>query len=368
MVAWHHIVGYLLFCLLAVHALFAYQRFLDCRDALNAGLIVLLTGLACFTFELGNVLAGLLGLALLATVALERWTIPKRTGNNANALLAAGLLLVLPVAYLSWSYLNYIAIFEAMPDRQPLSNPHLIWLLSAKFIVTWAVSIFVPGWYPLEPGSRITLDQVGYLGQVPATIVGIMLVCAIILPLGRMTALNVARNGLPTLVVALLGLAFTLVISIGRSVARGEGYVLHANTYYAYILALFLLIGLFHSIVAPTGAEESPAMIWLRRGTLASLVAIAMISGAKVYRLHEAMYQTYSGPIGRFVQKLEILEAQHGGKADFSFSLAPDCSGIYLIPWFALHALDKHQRYTVATALFPHEERDASGKYIVHCP
>ena len=371
MVAWHHIVGYLLFCLLAVQALFAYQRFLDRRDALNAGLIVLLSGLACFTFELGNVLAGLLGLALLATVALERWTkypAPERAGNNTNSLVAAVLLLVLPVAYLSWSYLNYIAIFEEMPYRPPLSSPHLIWLLSAKSVVTWTISIFVPGWYALQPGSRITLAQVGYLGQVPGTIVGIMLVCAIILPLRRMTALNLARNGLPTLVMALLGLAFTLVISIGRGVARGEDYVLRANTYYAYILALFLLIGLFHAIVAPTGAEESPALIWLRRGTLASLAAIAMISGTKVYRLHEAMYQTYSGPIGQLVQKLEILETQHRGTAGFSFSLAPDCSGIYLIPWFAEQALDKQQRYTVATALFPHEERDAGGKYIVHCP
>ena len=100
----------------------------------------------------------------------------------------------------------------------------------------------------------------------------------------------------------------------------------------------------------------------------ASIGALTVIMGVEVYRLHEAQYETYSGPIGRLVQNVERLQVQHRGEADFSFSLDPGCGGIYLIPWFAGQALERHQRYTTATALFPHEARDSGGKYTVLCP
>jgi hypothetical protein len=378
-VAWHHIVGYLLFCLLAVQALFAYQRFLDRRDGLHAALIVVFAALACLTYELGNVLAGLLGLALLATAAVERWT--KRvaaTGaaNHAIVIAAAALLLILPLGYLVWSYWNYVAIVGTMTYRPPVSYLNAIWLF-VESIVAWTISIVVPGSLPLQPGGRIVarlpihvpLSVADIAAIVMATgVASIVLICAISLIVRRSVRIDIVRNGLPALTMVLLILSLAAIISIGRGAAGGGVYVLGNNSYYTYIFALFLLVGLFHIVFVSAAAEASPALTRTRRLLFASIGVLAVIAGAQTYRLHEAMYQTYSGPIGRLVQKIETLKAQHGGEADFSFSLDPACSGIYLIPWFADQALEKHQRYTIATALFPQEERDAGGKYTVQCP
>jgi hypothetical protein len=370
LVAWHHIVGYLLFCLLAVQALFAYQRFLDRRNGLNAALIVLFAGLACFTYELGNVLAWLLALALLATTVVERRTrqaAPIGTANQAISIAAACLLLILPIGYLAWSYSNYVATVGAMTYRPPVSNPYVIWL-SVESIAAWTFSIFVPGGLQLYPGGRIVVRGGVHLPLMAAGIAATVFICAITLLVRRRARIDLIRNGIPTLAMALLTLSFAAIISIGRGAERSEAYVLGNNTYYTYIFALFLLVGLFHIVVAPVVAEASPAIVRTRRLMFALIGVTAVIAGVRTYRLHEAMYKTFSGPIGWLVRQIETLEAQHGADADFSFSLDPACGGIYLIPWFADQALEKHQRYTIATALFPREERDAGGKYTVHCP
>jgi hypothetical protein len=370
LVAWHHIVGYLLFCLLAVQALFAHQRFLDRRDGLNAALIVVFAGLACFTYEIGNVLAWLLCCTLLATVAIERWTklvAPIGTANHAIAIAAAGMLLILPVGYLAWSYLDYVATVGAMTYRPPITNPYLIWL-SVELIVAWTISIFVPGSLQLWIGSRIfsrIAPEPPFIAYVIAVVV---LACAIVLLVKRRARTDIIRNGLPALAMAVLALSIAVIISIGRGAAGVGIYVLENNTYYTYVFALFLLIGLFHIIVVPATAEVSSDAIRARRLMFASIGVLAVIGGVATYRLHEAMYRYYSGPIGRLIHQIETLGIQHAGEDDFSFSLGPECGGIYSIPWFAGYALEKHQRYTIATALFPHEARDTGGKYVIHCP
>jgi hypothetical protein len=369
LVAWHHIVGYLLFCLLAVQALFAYQRFLDRHNGLDAASIVLFAGLACFTYEIGSVLAFALGVSLLATVVVERSTkqaAPTGAANHAISIAAAALLLTLPAVYLTWSYWNYIATVGAMTYRPPVSNLHLI-LLSVKSIVIWTISIFAPGSLRLYPGGRIA-GGAAHTPLLTAGIAAIAVACAIIVLVRRRVRIDIVHDGLPALAMGLITLSFAFIISAGREAAGGGVYVLGNNTYYTYIFAQFLLVGLFHIVVAPAVAEGTPVIIRTRRLLFASIGVLAVIAGAQTYRLHEAMYQTYSGPIGRLVQKIEALKAQHGGEADFSFSLDPACGGIYLIPWFADQALEKHQRYTIATALFPHEARDAGGKYTVQCP
>src|SRR6202035_5584002 len=96
---------------LAVHGVLAYQRLLEKRSAGNAPWLVSVTGLACFTYELGNLMSGLMVAGLVTTIVTER----SRFSRNRNDILShhifvatAFALICLPVLYVNCSYLDYV--------------------------------------------------------------------------------------------------------------------------------------------------------------------------------------------------------------------------------------------------------------------
>jgi len=224
----------------------------------------------------------------------------------------------------------------------------------------------------LVPGGRITAGHAfsitGISPFVGAEFAIVVVVCSIWLIRVKRFALDLIHDWLPGTSASILALGYTVTIVAGRSMERGIASTLSNNSYYAYIFTLFCLMAYSHLVVAPSAGATGKRTIVVRRLLLAALGAIAITGGSRIYFIHRAMYATYSGPMRELFRRIEVVEAQHGGEPDFSFSLAPDCSSLFDLSWFAPDALEKHQRYTVATALFPHSERSQAGKYIIECP
>lgn len=379
LVAWHHIVGYLLFCLFMVQTLYAYQKFSDYHDKFSALIMVTLAGLACFTYELGNVLALLLGFAIMATIAVEHRNKTTSSVESVSHLrvqiLSAFSLFCLPILYLSWSYFNFATkVGQTTFYRPPTFSIYHLIEATFKAMGFWSLSTLIPSALHLVPGGRITarlpfpvINFASFLGFLLALILSIS--AAMLFFQRNKHYCNKLQNQISAAIVTSLALGYALIIEIGRGMERGEKYVMSGNSYYSYIFALLFLLAFFHIVIVPSGSKAaSQKVIFLRQTMFGCIIVIGLMGGVLIYQLHHTMYHTYSGPIRELIQKIEILKKKHGNEPDFSFSLATNCGGVYLIPWFTDQALEKHERYTISMALFPHNERDMHGKYIINCP
>jgi hypothetical protein len=366
MVAWQHIAGYLLFCLLAVQAALAYQRLVTAPAPRHGAALVACAGIACFTYELGNVLA----LAYAAMLLYVQGAAPARRG----VLLATGVLLIAaPCGYVLWSWLDYPRTAAAASAVPTLDIARLV----PRFVVAVAISVgywFCASLWPaalhLVPGARIQAARpfplLSVLSAVNLAFCLLMAGAAIPFAFHRRVR-QLATDWLPAAAFIVLGASYTAIIVLGRSLERGIIETLSVNSYYAYIFALLLVLALFHLVLVPAEAAVDAQGLRRRRVLLASLMAIALIGGGRIFVLHAAMHRVYSGPVEAVLTRIEALEAQHGSEPDFSFTLAADCPALLDIPWFAGFAREKHTHYTVATALFPGAARSQGGKYTVEC-
>ena len=372
MVAWQHVAGYLLFCLLAVQAALAYQRLVTEPAPRHGAALVACAGIACFTYELGNVLA----LAYTAMLLyLQGRHLPGEGNGRRGVLLATGLLLIAaPCGYVLWSWLDYPGAATAAGGGLPTLD---IARLAARFVGAMAVSAgywFCASLWPaalhLVPGARIQgarpFPLLSVLSAVNLLLILAMAGAAIPFAFHRRVR-QLATDWLPAGAFVVLGASYTAIIVLGRSLERGIIETLSVNSYYAYIFALLLVLALFHLVLVPAEAAVDARGLRRRRLLLASIMAIALIGGGRIFTLHAAMHRVYSGPVEAVLERIEGLEAQHGGEPDFSFTLAADCSPLLDIPWFAAFARETHAHYTVATALFPGAARSQGGKYTVAC-
>jgi hypothetical protein len=372
MVAWQHIAGYLLFCLLAVQAALAYQRLLTEPAPRHGAALVGCAGIACFTYELGNVLA-------LAYAAMLLYVQGRRASGEATArrgvLLATGLLLIAaPCGYVLWSWLDYRPPATAAGALPTLDIARLVPRFVGAMAISagyWFCASLWPAALHLVPGARIQgarpFPLLSVLSAVNLAFCLLMAGAAIPFAFHRRVR-QLATDWLPAAAFIVLAASYTAIIVLGRSLERGIIETLSVNSYYAYIFALLLVLALFHLVLVPAEAAVDAQGLRRRRVLLASLMAIALIGGGRIFALHAAMHRVYSGPVEAVLERIDALEAQHGREPDFSFTLAADCPTLLDIPWFAAFARDNHAApYTVATALFPGAARSQGGKYSVEC-
>jgi hypothetical protein len=366
MVAWHHVVGYLLFCLLSIQGALAYQRLVT-RPAPRHGIVlVACAGLACFTYELGNVLAVVFAVMLLCLQGGRR-SQPARSGGGV-LLATAVMLLAAPCGYALWSWLDYQRVPTPSTSVPTVDIGRLIGgaVISAG---SWLLASLWPAGLQLVPGSRIQAARPFPLRSVLAAlnIVVSLIAATAVVPLALRRGRDLATDWLPAAAFLLLAAVYTAIIVLGRSLERGIIPTLLDNSYYAYIFALFCLLACFHLALVPAEAARDASGLRRRRVLLVSLTAIALLGGARIFALHAAMHREYSGPIGMVLERIEALQSRHAAEPDFSFGLAADCPALLEIPWFAPYASEKLPRYTVATALFPDSARGEGGKYTVEC-
>ncbi len=261
MVAWHHIVGYLLFCLLAVQGALAYQSLIEKRDATRAALLFTIVGLACFTYELGNLMAWLMAAGLLFTITSERRTAePSRNNLGSHGILfvVTSLLLWLPILYVVWSYTDYAAKIGPIPQRAELFAVRRFLWGFAKSVGFWlSVSLF-PATLHLAPGSRIhvappfpIVDPLSFLSSALAFLV---ITCTVWQIRHRRFPLDLVHDWSRAAIALVLALGYAGIIVMERGMASGVIWALSNNSYYAYIFTLFCLMAYFHLVVAPSVA------------------------------------------------------------------------------------------------------------------
>ncbi len=375
MVAWHHIVGYLLFCLLAAQGALAYQRLIENRETICAASLVTTVGLACFTYELGNVMACVMAVGLLASIFAEHGrSMEQAEYESRHRLLftVAFALIFLPVLYAVWSYADYVATVGGVPHSSGFFSLGKLLAGVGKLASLWLTASLVPAVFHLSPGPRIMAFQ-PFAITGTSTLIGANLAILVIILSARLiwcrsVDLDPIRDWVPGATALILAASYTAIIMAGRGLPLGLSWTFVMNSYYAYIFMLYSVIAFFHLVIVPSMKATEERTVVVRRLLFAALSAIAIFGGTRIYFTHRTMYRTYSGPMRELIGHIEALKAQHGRESDFSFSLAPDCSTIFEIPWFGREALEKRKRYTVATALFPHSERSQAGKYIIECP
>lgn len=158
MVAWHHVVGYLVFCILLVQSARAYQKFLLHGGLRRGLLLVAITAAATLTYELGNLLALCLAAALLIAFIVGRdspqLNLPGRSRRSLEVVVVTGGLAGIPVAYASWSVFDYVRRFGGFGWPYPLDTRRFLesCLLAAGY---WFLAAIVPAALDLHVGGRV---------------------------------------------------------------------------------------------------------------------------------------------------------------------------------------------------------------------
>jgi hypothetical protein len=368
MVAWHHIAGYLVFCLPLVQGALAYQRLVARPRVRHGAALVVCLGLSCFTYELGNV-AALVFAAMLSYAFGRAASAPVIEGRSV-VLTSTWALVAAPCVYALWSWLNFESHAYATGDFTPPLVPGRFLLDMVGSAGYWLNAGLWPPAAHLMPGGRIQMaggfPHWGWLSLFALLACGMTARAAMLVSRRRVRS-ELALDALPALGFLLLAAAYTAIIVVGRSLQRGLFETLSINSYYDYIFMLLWLLAFFHLVLVPAEVARAKSEPCIRRALLAAIAAVAVMGGVRIFLLHAAMYRDYSGPIGGVIGRIDALKVAHGGEPDFSFELAGDCPAIFDIPWFAHYAHEKRSRYTIADALFPRSARGEDGKYTVAC-
>jgi len=361
MVVWHHLAGYLLFCALAVGALLAYQHMVS-GSMRAAVVLVLFVGLSCFTYELGNVLAVLIGVAVLVTA-------PKsHGGRRAGYFATATLLVCLPVTYFAWSYGDYATRHLPLAIGEPINVMSIAadLAISARF---WTASALTPGAIQLMAGlrtggGRITAGPFaifttkGMLGVFLSIFISIL--CVFLWAKGR----HILRDKWPPVVAAGACVAYAGIIVLGREISRGVWPELWGNSYYVYMFALFGIVAVFHWCLLPTMSARQPDIRQCSRFLGYALATVALIGATQITQVLAAMRAEYDLPFRRAYASIETVRATGG------YTLSADCPTAFRAPWLAPYLVDMavpRDGYTVFTPLFPEQATSTTKPRTIAC-
>lgn len=353
MVAWQHLGGYLLFCLLLVQSAIWYRRFTARPSAGRAAVLVICATLAAFTYELG--VAGLGAYALLCALAAMR----NRTDRRLYTL-AAGHLLLAIVAYAAIDYLDYPAAATDLP-HPPIERTAAVTVAYAR---QWTSEMFLPAATILYPGVRITADF-KLSGTHPGnTMIVVALVAA---SLAAQRNRKRLRDVQMAVLFLGLGIVYTATIVAQRALPRGVEGQFFNNSYYAYTFALLFLLAAFHFVAVPCEPRTGPLAATIRSVIVVALLLISAIGAGKIYVLMFNERHGYAEPIEQLIKRINGLVRQHRGERDFSFTVMPGCKGNPDLRWFSIQTTVKRSNYSIAWVMYPQYERDAGGKYLVRC-
>ncbi len=372
LVAWHHLGGYLLFCVWLLGAFCILARGPQEASGARQAALVLLLLLAAFTMEIGSVLAVLVAGYIFAH-RRRPLLFHREPGASAGSALAPGsrltfhwltLLgaLAVPVVYTAVNLADQYARFGrilAGPVHEGCLS--LASGLAGMFTAArlWFLSGFLPSHIDLGADSRMIITAV-HPAFAPDLALQTGLALAVLLAFLALLATTL-RRGAPGRrlglagVALLFGLAYTAILVFLRAGPRVLAPSLVSNTYYAYIFNLVALVFL-------------SALVDFRSARFFRVVlggALAVLAGISACRVHAQGWAeaAWSKPTLVMMEQIRRLHRADGGTADFTFCVAPDHPGETVVPYVGT-APDGHI-ITAAEVFFPRHYRRAHPKYFL---
>lgn len=256
LVLWHHIMGYVLFCVLAVFSLMQVLQYLEYGRARDIWIAVLLGLLAEFTYELGAAFNLLIGIALLVYRYRQVGRDPVRRAvvfGTVPAFRHGVMFVTIAMAYPVFSFLDLALRGLSLPAGEPFSVVKLFLSLdyALRQLAFWLEAALFPTTLAVAPISRMVVKSISF-GWATLQIINYVVVATLVVGTlvslrdwrKRNSAAGLFRACAATLPALLFIFAYSWVIAYGRAVPRGIGYVLYGNVHYSYVAYLAMLVGI----------------------------------------------------------------------------------------------------------------------------
>lgn len=325
MVLWHHLAGYLLFCVFALLSINLAVRGIEER---RSGLLfasALLAAAGVFTFEVGIIHAA------VTAVVLRRHS--DRSMRKFGTVFA-----VIPLVYAIYSIADYSARSVDLRDVQESGGASAYWIAERLGTVLhaavvqmclWSLSIILPTFYQVAAYSRAVL--LGLRADLLSTLVnaGVLLCGAagtLRLLMTREHALHRVRWRALIPVAAFI-ICYSTLIAGGRSAPRGIAYTIIGNVYYAYVVyaAMGVGMGLCTLDSQRSGETEGRAGSGLLLAAVAGMVCLGAVES---YDL-ALRYRTEFSP-GRMqmIESVRRWNQEAEGRPEARFRTAEDCDDV----------------------------------------
>jgi hypothetical protein len=377
LVAWHHLSGYLLFCVLLISVCLLLARPREKCSRFSQSVLVLLLFLAAFTLELGNILAVLVALFMLCVnFARQRSSapsageceVPAPTGRfHGLAILGA---LAVPVVYTAANVADQYYRYG-----QTLAGPThegRLPLLTGLAGMAWASRLWfetglLPSKIDLGVDSRMSIvtirDALTPALALQLSIALTALGAFLVVLGGALRRKPDVRRMLLGAAALLFALSYCAVLVFLRAGPRGLYGALQSNSYYAYIFNLSTLV--FLSSLVDLRVPALAMRKWsgrLPRVVLGiALAATAVLSGWRVYAQGRAEAQ-WCKPTLMLVEQIRRLQKANGDN-DFTFCVAPDDPGERELPYVGQSKSGGGRALTASEILFPGSYTHVNPKY-----
>lgn len=381
LVAWHHLSGYVLFCVLFLGVCCLLARSAERVTRARQAALLLLLLVSAFTLEIGNILSVLVAAYMLGfnrmrsrNPGLERG-MEQQTGAFPPLAIAAAL--AVPVLYtaanLGDQYHRYGHLVAGPAREGSLSlQEGLLGLFSAASL--WLKSGFLPSKIDLGTGARMVIVAIHptlsaelafQLGLAMIALAAFVLLCT------RAIRENFHLHRTLLGVLALtFGVGYAAVLVFLRAGPRGLESALRGSSYYAYIFNLAALVFLA-SLVDLRNLALAQSR-WFRyapdlclAGTLA---VIASISACRLYLQGEAA-ALRAKPTRIMVEQILRLQRASGDPKNFTFGVAFDHPGEMFLP-NVREGGDRLQPLTASQVFFPHHYSRVHPRFFLwrRCP
>jgi hypothetical protein len=368
MVIWHHMSGYLLFCVFLLSAIYNLRRYE--REGSSASLYLLYASLvlASFTYELGSAASLLIAGYMVMNNVL---------GHKRYGWLIVIAVFAIPAVYAATSMTDLYLRFGNLGVLGELNTGDgggggfcaaLINILHA--LQKWFVRGIVPQSIDTLVGERVILREVMPLMSsvlFKNTMLAIMTIILYLCIVGKVGGREFFKKNIGfILLVSLLILSYASIIVFGRIRLRGFDIVMLNNSYYAYIPNLLVLIMSYAALNVSRIAQGGRVFFLLKAIFAVGLLAIVWGNAERTYKVNAAMHR-HSRPVNSLVHEINDLVAEQAHEKDFSFSISPNCPGSDPIRWLKRRGDAPGKAYSLAEALYPKHYVLSNGKYRVTC-
>jgi hypothetical protein len=390
LVLWNHMVGYLLFCVLDLYAVYFFLRFLQNNRTAFLVACGALSVVAEFTYEAGalvNLLfaATLFARGLSAPVADASVTGNHRTPDRRSALIFLLVALMLPIA----SLVDLRARgFAFSPNLHGVDAGRMILLVCEAALLQigfWLSAWLAPTVYHVTAIGRAIagVSSLGltYLRLLNLIALGLLAVGGI-LALSQLRRSSVSKRE-PLIALALFMLfllGYSTIIAVGRSVPKGLTFVLQSNIYYSYIADLTICVGIAAAALVgqprvpstrleadpdPPGptvsSEKAVRRPEVSRRLVPALAILAFVNACGVRELARAYRYDFAATRQDVVDRVLAWQRVPGNPTQRYFEVSRACGGNETFHWFDQTRLRENSGWrppvTLADALFP--ERSA---------
>jgi len=389
LVLWNNVVGYLLFSVLDVYAVYFFLRFLQTD---RTAFLLACGGLglvAEFTYEMG----ALVNLLFAATLLARSWSAraPKasliRRTDGRFALMFVLTALLLPAASLFDLRVRGVAFAPHLQGVEAWGLATLVGENMARQFSFWIRAWLAPTTYQVlaTPRAFARISTSGLTGLTLLNLIALvwLLVAGVrALILLRRGGASMREPGFAVASSVLFLLGYSLVISIGRTRAQVADIVVHANIYYGYVAYLAVCVGIAAAAAAArlqapaaasagapqpdraraaAGVDPTARFARLGWGLVVPLAIITFANACGVRALARAYRYDFAVPRQQVIDRVLAWQRQAGEHTPRYFAVSPACQGDDALWWFTEALLRKGSGWkppvTLADALWP--ERSA---------